>query len=112
MHGNTETLASGVKTRRFERILAELDAAADIHARLGVPLGGIHVEITGDAVTECIGGAFGLDEAGLDRNYRSPVDPRLNSEQALELALRIADGALATGAARTPGAAVALKRDS
>lgn len=101
MHGNTETLASGVKTRRFERILAELDAAADIHARLGVPLGGIHVEITGDAVTECIGGAFGLDEAGLDRNYRSPVDPRLNSEQALELALRIADGALAHAPRRT-----------
>jgi 3-deoxy-7-phosphoheptulonate synthase len=98
MHGNTETLASGVKTRRFERIRAELDAATEIHAKLGVPLGGIHVEVTGDAVTECIGGAFGLDEAGLDRNYRSQVDPRLNREQALELAFRIADGTLARDA--------------
>ncbi len=111
MHGNTETLATGVKTRRFELIQAELDAAAAIHSRLGVPLGGIHVEVTGDAVTECTGGAFGLGEADLDRNYRSPVDPRLNSEQALELALRIADGALATTASRTLGADVALKRD-
>ena len=98
MHGNTETLASGVKTRRFERIRAELDSATRIHGRLGVPFGGIHVEVTGDAVTECIGGAFGLDEAGLDRNYRSQVDPRLNSEQALELAFRIADGTLASDA--------------
>ena len=110
MHGNTETLASGVKTRRFERILAELEAATSIHGRLGVPLGGIHVEITGDAVTECIGGAFGLDEAGLDRNYRSPVDPRLNSEQALELALRIADGTLASDADSASGSAYG-KRD-
>jgi 3-deoxy-7-phosphoheptulonate synthase len=91
MHGNTETLASGVKTRRFERIAAELDAAFAVHERAGVPLGGLHVEVTGDDVTECTGGSSGPDEADLDRNYRSQVDPRLNRAQALELALRVAE---------------------
>lgn len=91
MHGNTETLPSGVKTRRFEQIILELERAFAIHDRLGVPLGGIHVEVTGEDVTECLGGSQALGEPDLDRNYRSPVDPRLNYHQALELALRIAD---------------------
>ncbi len=90
MHGNTEALASGLKTRRFENILSELEQAFDIHEALGSYLGGVHFELTGDDVTECIGGARNLTEEDLQRAYRSQVDPRLNYEQALEMALRIA----------------------
>lgn len=90
MHGNTQTLASGVKTRHFDDILAELERAFDLHRTLGSILGGVHFELTGDAVTECIGGASGLSEKDLERAYHSLVDPRLNSEQALEMALLIA----------------------
>ncbi|TPV93491.1 MAG: 3-deoxy-7-phosphoheptulonate synthase class II [Myxococcales bacterium FL481] len=89
MHGNTESTKSGYKTRRFERIFTELRRAFEIHRDLGSHLGGVHLELTGDDVTECIGGARGIDEAGLQRAYRSHVDPRLNCEQALELALQI-----------------------
>ncbi len=89
MHGNTETTDNGLKTRRFDNILAELELAVDIHAALGTCLGGVHFELTGEDVTECIGGARGLTEADLERAYHSPVDPRLNAEQALEMALRI-----------------------
>ena len=89
MHGNTETTASGYKTRRFDRILAELSLAFDIHRELGGHLGGVHFELTGDDVTECLGGARGLDEVGLERAYRTQVDPRLNYEQALEMAMAI-----------------------
>jgi 3-deoxy-7-phosphoheptulonate synthase len=91
MHGNTETLPDGRKTRRFDRILAELDAAFEVHRGMGSNLGGVHIELTGDNVTECIGGAGGLAEADLGRDYRSRVDPRLNYEQALELAIRMRD---------------------
>ena len=90
MHGNTETTVSGVKTRRFENILAEVEASFRIHADCGSMLGGVHIELTGEDVTECVGGARGLTEGDLARAYRSPVDPRLNAEQALELAMRIA----------------------
>jgi 3-deoxy-7-phosphoheptulonate synthase len=90
MHGNTETTVGGVKTRRFENILAEVEAAFRIHTECGSMLGGVHIELTGEDVTECVGGARGLTEADLARAYRSPVDPRLNAEQALELAMRIA----------------------
>ena len=90
MHGNTETTASGIKTRRFDNILREVELAHQIHEHLGTRLGGIHVELTGDDVTECLGGARGLSEGDLSRAYRSHVDPRLNYEQALELALRVA----------------------
>lgn len=89
MHGNTETTNKGVKTRRFENILLELEAAFRIHAESGSTLGGVHVELTGENVTECTGGARGLEEGDLDRAYRSSVDPRLNYEQALEMAMRI-----------------------
>jgi 3-deoxy-7-phosphoheptulonate synthase len=89
MHGNTETLESGVKTRRFENILGELEQAFDIHRRLGSHLGGVHFEMTGENVTECIGGSTGLSENDLHRAYRSRVDPRLNYEQALEMAMLI-----------------------
>jgi 3-deoxy-7-phosphoheptulonate synthase len=90
MHGNTETLASGVKTRRFEKILAELEQSFTVHEELGGTLGGVHFEMTGEDVTECIGGARGLVDADLERAYRSRVDPRLNYEQALEMAMQIA----------------------
>ncbi len=90
MHGNTESTASGVKTRRFENIVDELERSFQVHAELGSYLGGVHFELTGEDVTECIGGARGLAEPDLGRAYRSQVDPRLNYEQALELAMRIA----------------------
>jgi len=90
MHGNTETLASGYKTRRFERILSELEQSFAVHEELGSRLGGVHFEMTGEDVTECMGGARGLVEADLERAYRSRVDPRLNYEQALEMAMQIA----------------------
>ena len=90
MHGNTETLDSGIKTRKLENIFAELDAAFEIHERLGSILGGVHLELTGDHVTECMGGARGLNERDLERAYKTQVDPRLNYEQAMEVALRIA----------------------
>jgi 3-deoxy-7-phosphoheptulonate synthase len=90
MHGNTETTPQGIKTRRFDKIVGELEDSFELHSELGSHLGGVHLELTGDDVTECIGGARGLDEAGLERAYKSRVDPRLNYEQALEVAMRIA----------------------
>ncbi len=89
MHGNTETVGGGRKTRRFENILSELETSFDIHAELGSYQGGVHFELSGDNVTECIGGARGLSEVDLDRAYESKVDPRLNYEQSLEMALLI-----------------------
>ena len=90
MHGNTETASSGLKTRRVENILGELDAAFEVHRAAGSHLGGVHLELTGDHVTECTGGARGLTESDLERDYRTQVDPRLNYEQAMEVAMRIA----------------------
>jgi 3-deoxy-7-phosphoheptulonate synthase len=90
MHGNTQTTASGIKTRDFAHILGELEQAFRIHAAHSTWLGGVHFELTGENVTECIGGARGLSEGDLSRAYRSEVDPRLNYEQAMELALLIA----------------------
>ncbi len=90
MHGNTRTTADGVKTRHFSDILDELVQAFEIHAACGSRLGGVHIELTGENVTECLGGARGLTEADLGRAYKSEVDPRLNCEQALEMAMLIA----------------------
>jgi 3-deoxy-7-phosphoheptulonate synthase len=90
MHGNTRLTGEGVKTRDFTDILTELEQAFDIHAACGSRLGGVHFELTGENVTECTGGARGLSESDLGRAYRSEVDPRLNYEQALELALLMA----------------------
>jgi 3-deoxy-7-phosphoheptulonate synthase len=98
MHGNTETVvpAAGawagksVKTRKFAHVLAEAQQSIEIHRAEGVPLAGVHVELTGENVTECTGGARGLTDDDLSRAYRSQVDPRLNYEQALELAMLIA----------------------
>ncbi|MDR3414883.1 MAG: 3-deoxy-7-phosphoheptulonate synthase class II [Nevskia sp.] len=89
MHGNTQTLANGLKTRAFADILAEIEQAFALHAGCGSQLGGVHLELTGEHVTECLGGARDLSASDLERAYRSAVDPRLNYEQALELALRI-----------------------
>lgn len=89
MHGNTVKAGNGRKTRRFDHILAELELAFDIHLRAGTILGGVHLELTGEDVTECVGGSSDIREADLHRAYRSRIDPRLNAEQSLEMALRI-----------------------
>ncbi len=90
MHGNTETTADGTKTRSFDRILGELERSFDIHHDAGTYLGGVHFELSGDNITECVGGARGLTEGDLGRAYETHVDPRLNYEQSLEMALRVA----------------------
>lgn len=90
MHGNTETTKNGIKTRRFENILSELEQSYQILRECGAHLGGVHFELTGDNVTECIGGASGVTEADLVRDYRTSLDPRLNYEQAMEMALVLA----------------------
>ena len=90
MHGNTHMTASGVKTRNFEDIISEVEQAFDIHRAMGQRLGGVHIELTGENVTECVGGTRGPSEDDLARAYESEVDPRLNYEQSLELAFLIA----------------------
>ena len=89
MHGNTESASNGFKTRRFDNIRGELEAAFDLHAAAGTRLGGVHLELTGENVTECTGGARELTDTDLARAYRSTVDPRLNYEQSLEIAMLI-----------------------
>jgi 3-deoxy-7-phosphoheptulonate synthase len=90
MHGNTVS-AAGYKTRPFDRILAEVRGFFDVHAAEGTWPGGVHVEMTGQEVTECLGGARELTEADLARAYQTQCDPRLNAEQSLELAFLIAE---------------------
>ncbi len=90
MHGNTTTTASGIKTRSFEAIREELERTLAVHEAAGSGLGGVHFELTGDDVTECVGGAAGVTEAQLSSNYGSACDPRLNYQQALELAFVLA----------------------
>lgn len=90
MHGNTHATANGVKTRSFDDILTEIEASFDVHEALGSILGGVHFELTGEDVTECVGGAAGITESDLDRNYASLCDPRLNYRQSLEMAFRLA----------------------
>ena len=89
MHGNTSVTQQGIKTRRFDAIIDELTAAFSIHKKMGSHLGGVHFELTGEHVTECVGGARGLTEVDLHRAYKSLVDPRLNADQSLEMAMRI-----------------------
>ena len=91
MHGNTRSTGNGYKTRPFDAILDELTQAFDLHRACGSRLGGVHLELTGEDVTECTGGARNLTETDLSRAYTSSVDPRLNYEQALELALKIVE---------------------
>ena len=89
MHGNTESTASGIKTRRFRKIMREVELAFDIHRDCHSRLGGVHLELTGENVTECTGGARDLSDDDLRLAYKSTVDPRLNYEQSLELAMLI-----------------------
>lgn len=89
MHGNTEITTSGFKTRHFDNILSELLQAFNIHRDMDSHLGGVHFELTGDNVTECIGGARGLAANDLKSAYHSLVDPRLNYEQSLEMAIQL-----------------------
>ncbi len=89
MHGNTSKTDSGIKTRSFDAILSELEQSIDIHQNNNSNLGGVHVEVCGQNVTECTGGARGLDEAGLGDAYETLVDPRLNYEQSIELAMLV-----------------------
>jgi 3-deoxy-7-phosphoheptulonate synthase len=91
MHGNTFSTQSGIKTRSFEKIGSEVEQAFEIHRSHGSILGGVHLELTGDNVTECLGGSKDLSELDLERCYKSLVDPRLNYEQAMEIAFLIAD---------------------
>lgn len=96
MHGNTITTDEGIKTRHFDQILDEVRESFIIHGNHGTIVGGVHLELTGNPVTECMGGAGGLSSADLPRAYESNVDPRLNYEQAMEIAFLIA------GQAREP----------
>ena len=91
MHGNTITSDNGYKTRRFETILDEIRGFFEVHRSLGTAPGGIHVELTGDDVTEVLGGGEHIDEAGLAEHYETLVDPRLNHQQSLEVAFEIAE---------------------
>lgn len=91
MHGNTESTGAGIKTRRFRKIMREMELAYDIHRQNGSLLGGVHLELTGENVTECTGGARDLSDDDLKRSYKSTVDPRLNYEQSLEMAMLIVD---------------------
>jgi 3-deoxy-7-phosphoheptulonate synthase len=91
MHGNTRTTPSGVKTRHFDDVMAEVRGFFAVHRALGTWPGGLHVELTGEDVTECLGGAEDLVEADLSDRYESACDPRLNTGQALELAFLVAE---------------------
>lgn len=91
MHGNTKTTADGIKTRDFSEVMRELDQTLVALEQCGSHLGGVHLELTGQDVTECVGGPQDLVEADLTRNYQSYCDPRLNFEQSLEVAFHIAE---------------------
>ncbi len=91
MHGNTLTAATGYKTRPFDRILSEVKSFVEICRTEGVHPGGVHLEMTGQNVTECLGGARALSEGDLADRYHTHCDPRLNGEQALELAFLVAE---------------------
>ena len=91
MHGNTLAASNGYKTRPFDRILSEVRSFIEIAEAEGVHPGGVHLEMTGQNVTECLGGARALSEGDLADRYHTHCDPRLNGEQALELAFLVAE---------------------
>jgi 3-deoxy-7-phosphoheptulonate synthase len=91
MHGNTRTGASGVKTRHFDDVLAEVRSFFTVHHQLGTYPGGLHVELTGEDVTECLGGGENLMESDLADRYETACDPRLNTGQSIELAFLVAE---------------------
>ncbi len=90
MHGNTRETAGGVKTRQFEDVAAEVHGFFEVHQKLGTFPGGLHIELTGDDVTECLGGVGGPQEQDLPYRYETACDPRLNRVQSLELAFEVA----------------------
>ncbi|MBN8899208.1 MAG: 3-deoxy-7-phosphoheptulonate synthase, partial [Rhodospirillales bacterium] len=91
MHGNTILTVNKLKTRNFDAILSEVRGFFDVHAAEGTWGGGVHVEMTGQDVTECTGGAHALSEADLGARYETFCDPRLNAEQSLELSFLVAE---------------------
>ncbi|MGW2865201.1 class II 3-deoxy-7-phosphoheptulonate synthase [Streptomyces sp. NPDC001205] len=91
MHGNTHTSSSGYKTRHFDRIVDEVRGFFEVHQHLGTHPGGIHVELTGQDVTECLGGGQEIGDTDLHGRYETACDPRLNSQQSLELAFLVAE---------------------
>ncbi|TXS57926.1 class II 3-deoxy-7-phosphoheptulonate synthase [Streptomyces sp. t39] len=91
MHGNTKETASGYKSRHFDDILDEVQGFFQVHRALGTHPGGLHIELTGDHVTECLGGARRLDDASLAARYETNCDPRLNPEQSVEMAFLVAE---------------------
>jgi 3-deoxy-7-phosphoheptulonate synthase len=91
MHGNTQETPSGYKTRHFDDVMDEVRGFFEVHAELGTFPGGVHVELTGDDVTECLGGAHELTHEDLASRYETACDPRLNTSQALELAFLVAE---------------------
>ncbi|EUC47839.1 hypothetical protein COCMIDRAFT_34580 [Bipolaris oryzae ATCC 44560] len=105
MHGNTRSTPTGIKTRSFNSIFSELSSALKIHKQHGSFLGGMHLELTGDAVTECTGGSEGLVDEDLSLNYTTYCDPRLNEKQALELAFLVAGHYPSKGAKAAAGSA-------
>ena len=97
MHGNTQATRNGFKTRSFDEITSEIITSFRIHKDCGTRLSGIHLELTGEDVTECVGGPANLTESDLPRDYRSQVDPRLNYEQAMEIAFLLSEQTRAGG---------------
>jgi len=91
MHGNTHESSTGYKTRHFDRIVDEVQGFFEVHRALGTHPGGIHVEITGENVTECLGGAQDISHSDLAGRYETACDPRLNTQQSLELAFLVAE---------------------
>ncbi len=99
MHANTFTSVSGRKTRDFDHICAEIKGFVNAHTAEGTWPGGIHVELTGDNVTECVGGADKILDSQLDDRYQTVCDPRLNARQSLDLAFQVAEMLRSTGLA-------------
>ncbi len=91
MHGNTHESSTGYKTRHFDRIVDEVQGFFEVHRALGTHPGGIHVELTGEDVTECLGGAQEISDSDLSGRYETACDPRLNTQQSLELAFLVAE---------------------
>ena len=91
MHGNTYEAPSGYKTRRFDDVMDEVRGFFEVHKQLGTHPGGVHIELTGDDVTECVGGGEQISEADLANRYETACDPRLNHTQSLELAFLVAE---------------------
>lgn len=109
MHGNTVTAAGGLKTRPFDNIVKEVERFFDVHRAEGTYPGGVHIEMTGQNVTECTGGATRISEADLARQYDTGCDPRLNAAQSLELAFLLAERLKRERAAPAQGRAAAAE---